>query len=104
MEYMSAPQAAENGAFRNDGQILCSQNCIPGVSKLGYMWLIPKDAKSRLTGEQNRERSYAMNKVLIIEEDDKEICFMIKDHLKNTIIKYSSHLLVQMRNFFFFFL
>lgn len=37
-----------------------------------------------------------MNKVLIIE-DDKEICFMIKDHLENTIIKYSSHLLVQMR-------
>ena len=34
-----------------------------------------------MTGEQNRERSYAMNKVLIIE-DDKEICFMIKDHLE----------------------
>lgn len=25
-------------------QILCKENRIPGVSKIGYMWLIPKSA------------------------------------------------------------
>ena len=45
MEYMSAPQAAEKwGISERRVQILCSENRIPGVSKLGYMWLIPKDA------------------------------------------------------------
>ena len=46
MEYMSAPQAAEKwGISERQVQILCSENRIPGVSKLGYMWLIPKDAE-----------------------------------------------------------
>ena len=46
MEYMSAPQAAEKwGISERRVQILCSENRIPGVSKLGYMWLIPKDAE-----------------------------------------------------------
>ena len=46
MEYMSAPQAAGKwGISERRVQILCSQNRIPGVSKLGYMWLIPKDAE-----------------------------------------------------------
>ena len=40
MEYMSAPQAAEKwGISERRVQILCSENRIPGVSKLGYMWL-----------------------------------------------------------------
>ena len=46
MEYMSAPQAAEKwGISERRVQILCSENRIPGVSKLGYMWLIPKDTE-----------------------------------------------------------
>lgn len=46
MEYMSAPQAAEKwGISERRVQILCSEHRIPGVSKLGYMWLIPKDAE-----------------------------------------------------------
>lgn len=46
MEYMSAPQAAEKwGISERRVQILCNQNRIPGVSKLGYMWLILKDAE-----------------------------------------------------------
>lgn len=46
MEYMSAPQAAEKwGISERRVQILCKENRIPGISKLGYMWLIPKDAK-----------------------------------------------------------
>ena len=46
MEYMSCPEAAEKwGISERRGQILCKENRIPGVSKIGYMWLIPKNAK-----------------------------------------------------------
>ena len=46
MEYMSAPQAAEKwGISERRVQILCKENRISGASKLGYMWLIPKDAE-----------------------------------------------------------
>ena len=43
MEYMSCPEAAEKwGISERRVQILCKENRIPGVSKIGYMWLIPK--------------------------------------------------------------
>ena len=46
MEYMSCPEAAEKwGISERRVQILCSQSRIPGVSKLGYMWLIPTNAE-----------------------------------------------------------
>ena len=46
MEYMSCPEAAKKwGISERRVQILCVGNRIPGVSKLGYMWLIPKDAE-----------------------------------------------------------
>ena len=46
MEYMSAPQAAEKwGISERRVQKLCEENRILGASKLGYMWLIPKDAE-----------------------------------------------------------
>ena len=45
MEYMSCPEAAEKwGISERRVQILCKENRIPGVSKIGYMWLIPKSA------------------------------------------------------------
>ena len=55
MEYMSAPQAAEKwGISERRVQILCSENRIPGVSKLGYMWLIPKNAEKPIAGRTKR--------------------------------------------------
>ena len=55
MEYMSAPQAAEKwGISERRVQILCSQNRIPGVSKLGYMWRIPKNAEKPIDGRTKR--------------------------------------------------
>ena len=43
---MSCPEAARKwGISERRVQILCRKNRIPGVSKLGYMWLIPKDAE-----------------------------------------------------------
>ena len=51
MEYMSCPEAAEKwGISERRVQILCSQNRIPGVSKLGYMWLIPTNAEKPIDG------------------------------------------------------
>ena len=46
MEYMSCPEAAAKwGISERRVQILCKENRIPGVSKLGYMSLKPKDAE-----------------------------------------------------------
>ena len=55
MEYMSAPQAAEKwGISERRVQILCSENRIPGVSKFGSMWLIPKNAEKPIDGRTKR--------------------------------------------------
>lgn len=55
MEYMSAPQAAEKwGISERRVQILCSENRIPGVSKPGYMRLIPKDAEKPIDGRMKK--------------------------------------------------
>lgn len=46
MEYMSAPETAKKwGISERRVQKLCKENRITGVSKIGYMWLIPKDAE-----------------------------------------------------------
>lgn len=46
MEYMSCPEAAKKwGISERRVQKLCEDDRIPGVSKLGYMWLIPRDAE-----------------------------------------------------------
>lgn len=40
---MSCPEAARKwGISERRVQKLCEENRIPGVSKIGYMWLIPK--------------------------------------------------------------
>ena len=45
MEYMSCPEAARKwGISERRVQKLYEENRIPGVSKIGYMWLIPKGA------------------------------------------------------------
>ena len=53
MEYMSCPQAAKKwGRSEHRVQKLCEGNRILGVSKIGYMWLIPKDAEKPADGRQ----------------------------------------------------
>ena len=55
MEYMSCPEAAEKwGISERRVQILCKENRISGVSKIGYMWLIPKDAKKPTDASNKR--------------------------------------------------
>ena len=58
MEYMSAPEAAVKwGISERRVQKLCEGNRIPGVSKLGYMWLIPKDAEKPIDGRTKQGRN-----------------------------------------------
>jgi excisionase family DNA binding protein len=46
MEYMSCPEAAKKwGISDRRVQKLCEENRIPGLSRIGNMWLIPKDAE-----------------------------------------------------------
>lgn len=46
MEYISAPEAAEKwGVSERRVQKLCGEGRVLGVSRLGRMWLIPKDAE-----------------------------------------------------------
>lgn len=52
---MSCPEAAIKwGISERRVQILCKKNRILGVSKLGYMWLIPKDAEKPVDGRTKR--------------------------------------------------
>lgn len=46
MEFMTISQAAEAwGISTRRIQVLCAQDRIPGICKLGNMWAIPKDAQ-----------------------------------------------------------
>jgi len=37
---------------------LCEENRIPGISKIGYMWRIPKDAEKPLDGRRKETESH----------------------------------------------
>lgn len=57
MEYMSCPEAAAKwGISERRVQILCRENRIPGVSKFGYMWLIPKNVEKPVDGRTKKRK------------------------------------------------
>ena len=46
MEYLSISQTAEKwGLSKRRVQVLCSENRIPGVMRVGSYWAIPADAE-----------------------------------------------------------
>ena len=46
MEYMSIAEAAAKWNISNRRiQVLCAQERIPGVCRIGRMWVIPKEAE-----------------------------------------------------------
>lgn len=80
MEYMSCPQAAKKWSISERRvQKLCEENRIPGVSKIGYMWLIPIDAKKPADGRQKKTKKFVRFLVRfsllrsLISERDKEV-------------------------------
>ena len=57
MEYISCSEAAERwGISERRVQKLCEEKRIQGVSKLGFMWLIPKDAEKPVDGRTKQGR------------------------------------------------
>lgn len=57
MEYMSCPEAAKKWSISERRvQKLCEENRIPGVSKIGYMRLIPKDTEKPVDGRRKENR------------------------------------------------
>jgi len=57
MEYISCPEAAKKwGISERRVQRLCEDNRIPGISKIGYMWLIPKNAKKPFDGRKKKNQ------------------------------------------------
>lgn len=51
MEYMSCAEAAAKwGISERRVQKLCEGNRIPGISKFGSVWLIPKEAEKPIDG------------------------------------------------------
>ena len=58
MEYMSAPEAAKKwGISERRVQKLCEEQRVQGISKLGYMWLIPKDAEKPKDKRYKKEQT-----------------------------------------------
>ena len=59
MEYMSCPEAAIKWKISERRvQKLCEENRIPGVSKIGNMWLIPKDAKKPTDARKKKAKTF----------------------------------------------
>ena len=66
MEYMSCAEAAGKwGISERRVQKLCEGERIPGVSKFGSMWLIPKDAEKPIDGRTKKGRSGITNEEII---------------------------------------
>ena len=62
MEYMSCAEAAGKwGISERRVQKLCEGERIPGVSKFGTMWLIPKDAKKPEDGRMKAKNKQEDN-------------------------------------------
>ena len=59
MEYMSCPEAAIKWKISERRvKKLCEENRIPGVSKIGYMWLLPKDAKKPTDARKKKAKTF----------------------------------------------
>lgn len=61
MEYMSCPEAAKKwGISERRVQRLCEDSRITGISKIGYMWLIPKNAEKPIDGRLKKIKNYIL--------------------------------------------
>ena len=66
MEYMSCPEAAKKwGISERRVQKLCEENRIPGISKIGYMWLIPQNAEKPKDNRKKADTQENLNVSLL---------------------------------------
>lgn len=69
MNYLSIRQTSEKwGVSARRIQILCSQNRIPGATKIGYTWVVPTDAEKPLDA---RIKSGKYKKQVVVLEETK---------------------------------
>lgn len=55
MEYVSVPEiAAEWGITARRVQVLCNQDRIPGVCRIGRTWIVPKEAQKPKDGRKSK--------------------------------------------------
>ena len=58
MDYISTKEAAEKwGLSERRVQVLCRQEKIPGVFRLGWAWAIPKDAAKPEDQRKRKKRA-----------------------------------------------
>lgn len=59
LEYISVSEVAKKwGISERRVQKLCEDNCIPGIAKFSYMWLIPKDAQKPIDKRKRGDSNY----------------------------------------------
>lgn len=57
MKFMTAKEAGEKwGISDRRVQLLCKQSRIEGAYRLGWMWLIPEDAKKPIDGRLKHKK------------------------------------------------
>lgn len=62
MEYVTAKEIAVLwGLTTRRVQILCGQNKIPGVTRLGKVWAIPRDAQKPADGRYRKNKEVSEN-------------------------------------------
>lgn len=68
MDYISIAEAAEKwGITRRRVQVLCAQGRIPGLTKFGKAWAIPKNAEKPI----DRRKNKISHKVAEVDASDK---------------------------------
>ena len=61
--YVLPPSSEKWSISERRGQKRCEENGIPGVSKIGYMWLIPKDAEKPDNGRRKSNRQQTKTEI-----------------------------------------
>lgn len=68
MDYISIAEAAEKwGITPRRVQVLCAQGRIPGLTKFGKAWAIPKNAEKPI----DRRKNKVSHKVAEVDASDK---------------------------------
>lgn len=77
MDYISIAEAAEKwGITRRRVQVLCSQGRIPGLTKFGKSWAIPKDAEKPMDARKKYSQVQCENRELIaVRFNGPEVCY-----------------------------
>ena len=78
MDYLSIKQTSEKwGVSTRRIQVLCSEDRIPGATKIGSYWAIPADA------EKPKDERVKTGKYIKTDDHSKEIKYKLKKDAKS---------------------